>query len=157
MTFTRQPARRFITRLICSCVAAFICVALAPSVAAQQQKARARELGLPFEGRTGTHNAITDVAGVEVGHTTLIAGSGRLVRGQGPVRTGVTAILPRGKKSFDPVFAATVQATEEAVTNAMLAAETITGADNVRAEAIPHERLREIMRKYNRLPPPGGK
>jgi L-aminopeptidase/D-esterase-like protein len=84
---------------------AFICVSLAPSAVAQQ-KARARELGIPFDGRPGTHNAITDVLGVEVGHTTLISGSGRLVRGQGPVRTGVTAILPRGKKSFDPVFAA---------------------------------------------------
>lgn len=85
-------------------VALWVMVSVTPSFA--QGKARARELGLPFEGTPGTYNAITDVAGVEVGHTTLISGSGRLVVGKGPVRTGVTAILPRGKKSFDPVFAA---------------------------------------------------
>ncbi len=71
-----------------------------------QGKARSRDLGIPFDGTPGQHNAITDVAGVEVGHATLVSGSGRLVRGQGPVRTGVTAVLPRGKASFDPVFAA---------------------------------------------------
>ncbi len=68
-------------------------------------KPRARDLGIPFEGEPGPHNAITDVAGVEVGHVTLISGAGRLERGKGPVRTGVTAILPRGKNSADPVFA----------------------------------------------------
>ena len=57
---------------------------------------RARGLGLPFLGATGPSNAITDVAGVEVGFTTLIEGEGPLVVGEGPVRTGVTAILPRG-------------------------------------------------------------
>jgi D-aminopeptidase len=67
---------------------------------------RARDLGIPLDGQTGTHNAITDVAGVLVGHTTLISGEGPLVVGQGPVRTGVTVILPRGK-TYDPVFAAT--------------------------------------------------
>lgn len=66
---------------------------------------RARDLAIPLEGTLGPLNAITDVAGVEVGHTTLIAGEGALVPGQGPVRTGVTAVLPRGK-TFDPVFAA---------------------------------------------------
>jgi D-aminopeptidase len=65
---------------------------------------RARELGVPFEGEAGPLNAITDVQGVEVGHTTLISGSGRLHVGQGPVRTGVTAVLPRGKQG-DPVCA----------------------------------------------------
>ena len=65
---------------------------------------RARDLGVPFEGTPGPLNAITDVAGVEVGHTTLIRGQGKLVTGKGPVRTGVTAILPRGKKSNTPVF-----------------------------------------------------
>ena len=58
---------------------------------------RARELGLPFAGKPGPFNAITDVAGVEVGTTTLISGEGPLVVGKGPVRTGVTAILPRGR------------------------------------------------------------
>jgi L-aminopeptidase/D-esterase-like protein len=66
---------------------------------------RARDLGVPFPGEPGPNNAITDVAGVEVGHTTLISGEGRLVRGKGPVRTGVKAVLPRGKDSTSPVFA----------------------------------------------------
>jgi L-aminopeptidase/D-esterase-like protein len=66
---------------------------------------RARDLGIPLPGTPGPFNAITDVAGVEVGHTTLIEGEGPLVVGKGPVRTGVTAILPRGKESLDPVFA----------------------------------------------------
>ena len=67
---------------------------------------RARAAGIPFEGTPGPKNAITDVAGVEVGHSTIISGDGKLVVGSGPVRTGVTAILPRGKESVDPVFAA---------------------------------------------------
>ena len=74
--------------------------------ATAQSKPRARDLGVPFDGTPGTYNAITDVKGVEVGHTTLISGSGKLVIGQGPVRTGVTAIHPRGKNSNDAVFAA---------------------------------------------------
>ena len=69
-------------------------------------KPRARDLGVPFDGTPGGLNAITDVAGVTVGHTTLITGEGKLQIGQGPVRTGVTAVLPRGKNSMsDPVFA----------------------------------------------------
>jgi L-aminopeptidase/D-esterase-like protein len=70
----------------------------------RQPKARARDLGVTLDGTPGPGNAITDVKGVEVGHVTLIDGDGRLVVGKGPVRTGVTAILPRGKK-YDPVFA----------------------------------------------------
>ncbi len=58
---------------------------------------RGRELGLPFAGKPGPFNAITDVAGVEVGTTTLISGEGPLIVGKGPIRTGVTAILPRGR------------------------------------------------------------
>jgi len=73
--------------------------------AAQQPHPRARDLGVPFEGTPGTLNAITDVAGVEVGLVTLIDGDGPLVQGKGPIRTGVTAILPRGKASTDPVMA----------------------------------------------------
>lgn len=73
--------------------------------AAGQATPRARALGVPFDGTPGPLDAITDVAGVEVGFTTLISGNGKLVVGQGPVRTGVTAILPRGKQSSDPVFA----------------------------------------------------
>ncbi len=68
------------------------------------QKPRAREIGIPFEGTTGKFNAITDVKGVEVGYSTLISGQGKNVRGKGPVRTGVTAILPRGRNN-NPVFA----------------------------------------------------
>jgi L-aminopeptidase/D-esterase-like protein len=71
---------------------------------AAQTKPRARDLGVPFEGSPGPLNAITDVKGVEVGHTTLISGDGPLRVGIGPVRTGVTAILPRGKDSNDAVF-----------------------------------------------------
>ncbi|HXG64063.1 MAG TPA: P1 family peptidase, partial [Blastocatellia bacterium] len=70
-----------------------------------QTRPRARDLGVPFEGAPGPLNAITDVRGVEVGHMTLISGEGELKVGGGPVRTGVTAILPRGKQSGDPVFA----------------------------------------------------
>jgi D-aminopeptidase len=65
---------------------------------------RARDLGLPFEGEPGPNNAITDVAGTTVGHTTLISSGDPPVAGRGPIRTGVTAILPRGR-SVDPVFA----------------------------------------------------
>jgi L-aminopeptidase/D-esterase-like protein len=67
-------------------------------------KPRARDLGIPFPGSPGPLNAITDIAGVTVGHTTLVSGDGELKVGSGPVRTGVTAIHPRGKTN-DPVFA----------------------------------------------------
>lgn len=70
------------------------------------QKPRARDLGVPFEGKTGQFNAITDVKGVEVGYSTIISGSGKNTISKGPVRTGVTAIFPRGKaKKFSPVYA----------------------------------------------------
>jgi L-aminopeptidase/D-esterase-like protein len=75
------------------------------AAALQPKKPRARDLGVPFEGTPGTNNAITDVAGVEVGFSTLIQGDGPLIVGKGPVRTGVTAILPRGRASNDPVMA----------------------------------------------------
>ncbi|MGC1677188.1 MAG: P1 family peptidase [Candidatus Binataceae bacterium] len=66
---------------------------------------RARDLGIPFEGTAGPLNSITDVAGVEVGHATIIRANGKLVVGRGPVRTGVSAILPRGRRGGAPVFA----------------------------------------------------
>ena len=70
------------------------------------QKPRARDLGVPFVGITGQFNAITDVQGVEVGYSTIISGNGENILGKGPVRTGVTAIFPRGKaKKFSPVYA----------------------------------------------------
>jgi L-aminopeptidase/D-esterase-like protein len=71
---------------------------------AHAQKPRARAIGIPFEGKTGPYNAITDVKGVEVGYSTIISGQGKNIRGKGPVRTGVTAILPRGRNN-NPVFA----------------------------------------------------
>ena len=70
-----------------------------------QTKPRENDLKLPIGGTPGALDAITDVAGVEVGHTTLVSGSGKLIVGQGPVRTGVTVIHPRGKGNSDPVFA----------------------------------------------------
>src|SRR3954451_23780400 len=81
------------------------------AVAAQSSSAhrpRARELGISalIGGTPGSLDAITDVSGVEVGHTTLISGDGPLVVGKGPVRTGVTVVHPRGRQSADPVFAA---------------------------------------------------
>jgi D-aminopeptidase len=72
----------------------------------ESKAVRARDLGIPFEGTPGKLDAITDVPGVEVGYTTLISGEGKLEVGKGPVRTGVTAILPRGHASLnDPVYA----------------------------------------------------
>src|SRR5437773_673150 len=284
-------------------------LALAQNNSPTKPKPRARDLGVPFDGPPGPLNAITDVSGVTVGHTTLIFGEGRLQVGKGPVRTGVTAVLPRGKDSMTnpvfagwwslngngemtgttwveescflegpvmitnthggdtvgilvqcnygrrpgrrsagvhvgsespddvpyagtscanddhgsiivvvatdtplvahqlkrlarrvslglgrngsisgngsgdifiafstansgaaavdhvvdlkmlpndklgPVFAATVQATEEAIINAMIAAETMTGIENHKVIALPHDKLREVLKKYNRLAP----
>lgn len=87
--------------------AVLFCVALAAEGSAlAADRPRARDLGVPFEGTPGPLNAITDVAGVEIGHETLISGDGRLEVGKGPIRTGVTAVLPRGKGTGgDAVFA----------------------------------------------------
>jgi D-aminopeptidase len=89
--------RRIAMSLVVVFASAFSC--------AGQTAARARDLGVPFEGTPGPLNAITDVKGVEVGYRTLISGEGKLLVGVGPVRTGVTAIFPRGKGAVDPVFA----------------------------------------------------
>jgi len=97
--------RRAASLLLLGC---FSFLTIQPVVAQEKPaaKPRARDLGVPFDGTPGPLNAITDVAGVTVGHTTLISGEGKLVVGRGPVRTGVTAILPRGKDSMmNPVFA----------------------------------------------------
>jgi L-aminopeptidase/D-esterase-like protein len=91
-----------------SAVAAVLLVSLpvvSPPLTAQNVP-DARALGIRLDGEPGPNNAITDVAGVEVGHATIIEGEGRLVVGEGPVRTGVTAILPRGREAGDSVFAA---------------------------------------------------
>src|SRR5438477_9927135 len=85
--------------------ACFLTIFICCGVGWGESKPRARDLGVPFDGTPGPLNAITDVKGVEVGHTTLISGDGPLKVGIGPVRTGVTAILPRGKNSTDAVFA----------------------------------------------------
>lgn len=83
---------------------ACLCALLSVPLAVADPPVRARDLGVPFDGTPGPLNAITDVAGVTVGHATIISGSGQLERGRGPVRTGVTAVLPRGR-TYDPVFA----------------------------------------------------
>ncbi len=99
MRFPLPPARRPVW------LAAVLALAALPALAPAQARPRARDLGIPLPGTPGPADAITDISGVEVGHVTLISGSGKLVRGQGPVRTGVTVVFPRGKRSPDPVFA----------------------------------------------------
>jgi len=106
--FTRSGEffmRRFLHLFVIVCAVAL----LGSSSFAQEKSAakpRARDLGVPFDGTAGPLNAITDVAGVTVGHTTLISGEGKLEVGKGPVRTGVTAVFPRGKDVDDTgVFA----------------------------------------------------
>ena len=91
-------------RLAAACGVLAVAAGLAGAAAVAQSKPRARALGVPFTGTPGPLNAITDVAGVEVGHATIVRGEGPLVVGQGPVRTGVTAVWPRGKR-WAPVFA----------------------------------------------------
>lgn len=86
--------------------AVIVLTLLIPSAIEAEPRARARDLGIQLAGTPGPLNAITDVPGVAVGHSTIIRGSGRLVRGEGPVRTGVTAILPRGVDGVESVFAA---------------------------------------------------
>jgi D-aminopeptidase len=105
------PRRLFFPGFLIACLACLAPVQAQTGVTPQVQtaapaaKARARQLGVPFDGQPGPLDAITDVAGVEVGSTTLVTGSGPLQVGEGPVRTGVTAILPRGRQSTDPVYA----------------------------------------------------
>ena len=84
-----------------------LCLVLALIGVLPAQNPRARALGIPFDGTPGPNNAITDVAGIAVGHTTIIRGEGKLIPGEGPIRTGVTAILPRPKGNWDFVMAAT--------------------------------------------------
>jgi L-aminopeptidase/D-esterase-like protein len=78
---------------------------LSSVASAQGRPPRARDLGVPFDGTPGPHNAITDVNGVTVGHATIVRGAGRLRMGQGPVRTGVTVVFPRGRDNLAPAFA----------------------------------------------------
>jgi L-aminopeptidase/D-esterase-like protein len=90
--------RLFLLAVVCATVLLVLSCSAQEKVPA---KPRARDLGVPFDGTPGPLNAITDVAGVTVGHTTLISGEGKLEVGKGPVRTGVTAVLPRGKDVSD--------------------------------------------------------
>ncbi len=92
--------------MLASVQGAFLLLLSVGEVVLAQGKPRARDLGIPIGGIAGPLDAITDVGGVEVGQTTLISGHGRLVVGQGPVRTGVTVIHPRGRSNPDPVFGA---------------------------------------------------
>jgi D-aminopeptidase len=100
--FTQFKHRNHMNAIFVATTAAFALLASLSSASAAPE--RARDWGIPFSGQPGPLNAITDVPGVTVGVTTLISGEGALIKGKGPVRTGVTAILPRGK-SFDPVYA----------------------------------------------------
>src|ERR1700730_18606444 len=86
-------------------LAGLVWLGVASAAAPEGPASRARDLGVPFDGTPGPNNAITDVLGVEVGFKTLISGDGPLVRGKGPVRTGVTAIFPRNKTGTRAVFA----------------------------------------------------
>ena len=102
-----RPASFFapaITRAVLFAVALGAAGASFATAGSAAEKERARALGIPFDGTPGPLDAITDVKGVEVGFTTIIRGEGKLEIGKGPVRTGVTAIFPRGKV-WDPVFA----------------------------------------------------
>src|SRR2546423_63142 len=104
-SLSRQVNRKYLVRprmiaLLALAHLAPLATAAEPLTNAPRERARARDLGVPFDGAPGPLNAITDIEGVLVGHTTLISGSGKLVVGQGPVRTGVTAVLPRGLASM---------------------------------------------------------
>ena len=97
--------QRYLKAILVACVCVVLWLQPAPSLAQEMQTVRARQLGVPFDGQPGVLDAITDVAGVEVGSTTLVQGSGPLKVGEGPIRTGVTVVLPRGKEDKDPVYA----------------------------------------------------
>src|SRR6266446_1966056 len=102
----RRPVRRlWMPKCRTAALISGLLFSFCATLLAAGPKPRARDLGVPFDGKPGPLNAITDVKGVEVGHTTLISGEGALKVGTGPVRTGVTAVLPRGKNSKDQVFA----------------------------------------------------
>src|SRR5436190_8230809 len=102
----RRPVRRpWMPKCRTAALISGLLFSFCATLLAAGPKPRARDLGVPFDGKPGALNAITDVKGVEVGHTTLISGEGTLKVGTGPVRTGVTAVVPRGRDSKDQVFA----------------------------------------------------
>jgi len=102
---TIKPCYKAVMRIHYRLTLAVALSTLASIASLDAQTPRARDLGVPFSGTPAKWNAITDVPGVEVGYSTLISGQGKLVVGQGPVRTGVTVIWPRGKQSVDSTFA----------------------------------------------------
>ena len=105
---TRPPG--YHSRMRTLATISLLCAATVSATAqgSQPAKLRARELGISARigGSPGPFDAITDVAGVEVGHLTLISGQPPLLVGKGPVRTGVTVVHPRGRQNADPVFGA---------------------------------------------------
>ena len=115
MKIVRRLVLPLACRAVALCVGGVLLVVLdsfarepikSPPPTIQAKIVRARDLSIPFDGTPGKLNSITDVPGVEVGYVTLISGEGKLEVGKGPVRTGVTAIIPRGHESLnDPVYA----------------------------------------------------
>ncbi|MDP1857539.1 MAG: P1 family peptidase [Gemmatimonadaceae bacterium] len=141
-------------------MAAVLAQSALSGVARAQPTPRARDLGVPFSGAPGPFKAITDVADVEVGHVTLISRSGKLAVGKGPVRTGVTAVLPNGKQ-WKPVFAGwfagngfgEMTGAQWVVEGGLLGGPVmITNTYSV--WALPNDQLRTILQKYNRLASP---
>ena len=102
--FTRIRSGSLLSPSISLSISLSLSLSLLISLPLSAQRPRARDIGIPFYGKPGRFNAITDVPGVLVGYSTIIQGEGKNVRGKGPVRTGVTAILPRGRNN-NPVFA----------------------------------------------------
>ena len=101
-----RTAAHFVARLVLtSALALASALGTRPAAAQGPPAERARDLGIPLDGTPGPLDAITDVPGVTVGHTTIIRGTGRLAPGKGPVRTGVTAVFPRGRENLAPAFA----------------------------------------------------
>src|SRR5438270_9394727 len=101
----RRPVRRlWMPKRRTAALVSAVLFSFCATLLAAEPKPRARDLGVPFDGKPGPLNAITDVKGVEVGHTTLISGEGALKVGTGPIRTGVTFVLPRGRDSKVHVF-----------------------------------------------------
>lgn len=94
-----------LTRAVCCSLSVFLSATVAMTQSDTSRPVRARDLGVPFDGTPGQFNAITDVPGVEVGAITLIRGDGPLKVGEGPVRTGVTVVLPRGSQDTHPAYA----------------------------------------------------
>lgn len=112
---------------------------------------RARDLGVPFDGTPGPLNAITDVAGVEVGQVTLIED---LANGQALHDKPVQQMSFIGNDHIEPLFEATAQTAEESIVNAMIAARDMQGDDGYYAKAISHPALIKLLKRFGRYQPP---